>query len=124
MSFYAVSFELVPVIAAHWARSSSALQPRTLYSNLYRETMGRALLRSERWTRRDTTPADQEAAHHSAACATSGNIARSPWGDASQTPRSVMSPLTSRAGVTSKAGLAAGVASGDILTCATLPSAR
>ena len=38
-------------------------------------------------------------------------------------PRSVMSPVTSRAGVTSKAGLAAGVASGEMRTWAISPLA-
>ena len=47
----------------------------------------------------------------------------SPDALASATPRSVMSPLTRRAGVTSKAGLRAPVASGDICTSVTLPSA-
>ena len=37
-------------------------------------------------------------------------------------PRSVIRPATSRAGVTSKAGLAAGVSSGEIRTWVTEPS--
>ena len=48
--------------------------------------------------------------------ARSGNSAFSPCGDASATPRSVMSPVTSRAGVTSNAGLAVWPPSGAILT--------
>ena len=46
----------------------------------------------------------------------SGNKALSPSGEASAMPRSVMSPVTRRAGVTSKAGLAAFVPSGATLT--------
>ena len=38
-------------------------------------------------------------------------------------PRSVIRPVTRRAGVTSKAGLAAGVASGEMRTCAMSPDA-
>ncbi len=43
--------------------------------------------------------------------------------DAAQTPRSVISPVTRRAGVTSKAGLRAGVVSGEICTSVVVPSA-
>ena len=45
----------------------------------------------------------------------SGNSALRPSGEAAATPRSVTRPVTSRAGVTSKAGLAAGVPSGAML---------
>ncbi len=43
--------------------------------------------------------------HRHQPCARSGNIAAMPSAVAGQTPRSVISPVTSRAGVTSKAGL-------------------
>src|ERR1035438_6506254 len=54
--------------------------------------------------------------------ARSGNSLRRPASDASATPRSVMRPVTSRAGVTSKAGLAAALPSGVSATVATPPS--
>src|SRR5258706_110200 len=46
---------------------------------------------------------------HIQAARRSGNSAASPSPVAAQTPRSVISPVTSSAGVTSKAGLAAGL---------------
>ena len=53
--------------------------------------------------------------------ARSGNSAFSPSGEAFATPRSVMRPVTRRAGVTSKAGLAARLPSGAMRTRATAP---
>jgi hypothetical protein len=52
----------------------------------------------------------------------SGKSAFSPSGEAFATPRSVMRPVTRRAGVTSKAGFAAGLPSGEIRTRAIFPS--
>ena len=54
--------------------------------------------------------------------ARSGKSAFSPSGEAFATPRSVMRPVTRRAGVTSKAGFAAGLPSGEIRTRAIFPS--
>ncbi len=51
-----------------------------------------------------------------------GNSDRRPVSLASQQPRSVISPVTSRAGVTSKAGFAAGLSEGATRTVATEPS--
>src|SRR5262249_45258348 len=52
----------------------------------------------------------------------SGKSASRPSREALATPRSVMSPVTSRAGVTAKAGLAAGPPAGVSRTCLTTPS--
>ena len=58
---------------------------------------------------------------HSAA-RRSGNSPSSPCALAGATPRSVMRPVTRRAGVTSKAGLPPGVASGEMRTKRAVPS--
>ncbi len=54
----------------------------------------------------------------------SGKRLRKASGVAAQVPRSVMKPVTSRAGVTSKPGLAAPLPGAAISTTATEPSAR
>ena len=54
----------------------------------------------------------------------SGNSFPSPAAVAAQTPRSVINPVTSRAGVTSKAGFAAALPSGSNEIVATVPFAR
>src|SRR6185437_7953830 len=53
----------------------------------------------------------------------SGNSDCKPAALASHRPRSVIRPVTSRAGVTSNAGLAAGLSVGTTRTVATVPSA-
>ena len=53
----------------------------------------------------------------------SGKSPSSPLSDASQIPRSVISPVTSRAGVTSKAGLPTGV-SGSVVRTVAISDAR
>ena len=52
-----------------------------------------------------------------------GNNDSKPFVEASATPRSVIRPVTSRAGVTSKAGFPAGVCIGEMRTRAMVPAA-
>src|SRR5512140_905056 len=52
-----------------------------------------------------------------------GNKERNPRSDAAQVPRSVINPVTRRAGVTSKPGLAAGLLGAAISTLASSPAA-
>jgi N-alpha-acetyl-L-2,4-diaminobutyrate deacetylase len=59
---------------------------------------------------------------YSAACAISGNKPAKPSDDASQIPRSVISPVTSRLGVTSNAGFPPDVPSGVTCTTPIAPS--